>query len=273
MGNHAQSTINSASEGGRSPSSGRVRDIQPRLSGAVCGRNLLLIKRALLRIQRIVGKVVLWKAACVLFFSVGFVFAGVELDRMVLLASQRYGDAGSASVMAWRDLLTSSTGQSDAAKLKRVNDFFNRRIRFGEDRDIWGMEDYWATPLEVLGRSEGDCEDFAISKYVTLKLMGVPSEKMRLTYVKARLGGPQSSIVQAHMVLSYYPAPEDEPMVLDNLISEIRPASRRPDLTTVFGFNAEGLWVGGATPRAGASAQRLSKWQTVLRKMREEGIE
>ena len=215
----------------------------------------------------------LWKAAFFLFFGVSFVFAGVELDRMLLLASQRYGDSGAASVVAWRDLLTSSTGQNEAAKLKRVNDFFNRRIRFGEDRGIWGAEDYWATPLEMLGRSEGDCEDFAIAKYITLKLLGVPSEKMRLTYVKARLGGPQSSIVQAHMVLSYYPTPEDEPLVLDNLISDIRPASRRPDLTTVFGFNAEGLWVGGAVPRAGASAQRLSKWQSVLVRMREEGIE
>ncbi len=233
----------------------------------------VLYKRIMLKAQRIVGNVAFCKAACVLFLGVGFVFAGVDLDRMVLLASQRYGDSGAASVTAWRDLLTSSSGQNESSKLKRVNDFFNRRIRFGEDRDIWGMEDYWATPLEVLGRSEGDCEDFAISKYITLKLMGVPSEKMRLTYVKARLGGPQSNIVQAHMVLSYYPAPEDEPVILDNLISDIRPASRRPDLTTVFGFNAEGLWVGGATPRASASAQRLSKWQTVLLKMREEGIE
>ncbi|MFP5382341.1 MAG: transglutaminase, partial [Gammaproteobacteria bacterium] len=72
---------------------------------------------------------------------------------------------------------------------------------------------------------------------------------------------------------SYYPAPGDEPLILDNLISDIRPASRRPDLTTVFGFNTEGLWVGGAAPRAGASPQRLSKWQAVLLRMREEGIE
>ena len=233
----------------------------------------MLFSRIMLRIRLIVGKMALWKAAFFLLFGVSLVFAGVELDRMLLLASQRYGDSGAASVMAWRDLLTSSTGQSEAAKLKRVNDFFNRKIRFGEDRDIWGTEDYWATPLEVLGRSEGDCEDFAIAKYITLKQLGVPSEKMRLTYVKARIGGPQSSITQAHMVLSYYPAPEDEPVILDNLISDIRPASRRPDLTTVFGFNAEGLWVGGATPRAGASAQRLSKWQSVLVRMREEGIE
>ncbi len=195
------------------------------------------------------------------------------MDRMLLLASQRYGDSGAATVMAWRDLLVSSAGQPEAAKLKRVNDFFNRKIRFGDDVAIWGVSDYWATPLETMGRGEGDCEDFAISKYVTLKLLGVPSEKLRLTYVKARIGGPQSTITQAHMVLSYYPTPGEEPMVLDNLISDIRPASRRPDLTTVFGFNAEGLWVGGAVPRVSTGSQRLSKWQSVLARIREDGIE
>ena len=233
----------------------------------------MLSSRFMLRIRLVVGKVALPQAAFFLLFGMSVVFAGVELDRMQLLATQRYGEPGAASIAAWRELLTSTAGQPETAKLRRVNDFFNRRIRFGEDRDIWGTSDYWATPLETLGRAEGDCEDFAIAKYVTLKLLGIPSEKMRLTYVKARIGGPQSSITQAHMVLSYYPAPEDEPVVLDNLISDIRPASRRPDLATVFGFNAEGLWVGGAVPRAGASAQRLSKWQSVLVRMREEGIE
>ena len=199
--------------------------------------------------------------------------AGVEMDRMLLLAGQRYGSAGAASVMAWRDLLTRSSTEPDTAKLKQVNDFFNRRIQFGEDSDIWGKQDYWASPLEVLGRAQGDCEDFAIAKYVSLKLLGIPPEKLRLTYVKARIGGPQSAIVQAHMVLSYYPAPNDEPLVLDNLISDIRPASRRTDLTTIFGFNAEGLWVGGTTPRATSATQRLSKWQSVLARMREEGID
>ena len=208
-----------------------------------------------------------------LAFSVSVALAGVEMDRLLLQAGQRYGDAGTASVVAWRDLLTRAASQPDAVKLRQVNDFFNRRIRFGEDSDIWGKQDYWATPLETLGRAEGDCEDFAIAKYATLKQLGIPSEKLRLTYVKARIGGPQSSLVQAHMVLSYYPAPDDEPLVLDNLIADIRPASRRADLTTIFGFNAEGLWIGGGAPRATSASQRLSKWQSVLTRMREEGIE
>ena len=219
-----------------------------------------------------VGKLFPWGALFLLFMA-GWAGAGVDIDRLLLLVTQRYGNNGAASVIAWRDLLSRSAGQPEAVKLRLVNEFFNRKIRFDDDSKIWGVADYWATPLEVMGRGEGDCEDFAIAKYATLKLMGVPSAKMRLTYVKARIGGPQSTLVQAHMVLSYYQAPEDEPLVLDNLISDIRPASRRPDLTTVFGFNAEGLWVGGALPRVTHPSQRLSRWQSVLLKMREEGIE
>ena len=229
----------------------------------------MLMRCLMLDSRQFIKKLGFLKSIVFLAFSINLAIASVEIDRLLLLASQRYGDSGAAAVMAWRDLLTQAASQPDAAKLRRVNDFFNRRTRFGEDSDIWGKQDYWATPLEVLGRGQGDCEDFAIAKYVTLKLLGIPSEKLRLTYVKARIGGPQSAVVQAHMVLSYYPAPNDEPLVLDSLISDIRPASRRPDLTTIFGFNAEGLWVGGAT----SASRRFSKWQSVLARMREEGID
>ena len=229
----------------------------------------MLMRCLMLDSRQFIKKLGFLKSIVFLAFSINLAIASVEIDRLLLLASQRYGDSGAAAVMAWRDLLTQAASQPDAAKLRRVNDFFNRRTRFGEDSDIWGRQDYWATPLEVLGRGQGDCEDFAIAKYVTLKLLGIPSEKLRLTYVKARIGGPQSTLVQAHMVLSYYPAPNDEPLVLDSLISDIRPASRRPDLVTIFGFNAEGLWVGGAT----SASRRFSKWQSVLARMREEGID
>jgi len=229
----------------------------------------MLMRCLMLDSRQFIKKLGFLKSIVFLAFSINLAIASVEIDRLLLLASQRYGDSGAAAVMAWRDLLTQAASQPDAAKLRRVNDFFNRRTRFGEDSDIWGKQDYWATPLEVLGRGQGDCEDFAIAKYVTLKLLGIPSEKLRLTYVKARIGGPQSTLVQAHMVLSYYPAPNDEPLVLDSLISDIRPASRRPDLVTIFGFNAEGLWVGGAT----SASRRFSKWQSVLARMREEGID
>lgn len=196
-----------------------------------------------------------------------------QFDRMQSIAASRYGEAGTQAVKAWRAMLHDAAGEPETLKLKRVNDFFNRRLRFVDDIVVWGEQDYWATPLEALGRNAGDCEDFSIAKYVSLKLLGVSEERMRLVYVKASLGGQYSRLTQAHMVLGYYPAPSEEPMVLDNLISEIRPASARTDLFPVFSFNAQGLWVGGGTASSGKSTERLSRWRDVLSRMLAEGLE
>ena len=121
--------------------------------------------------------------------------------------------------------------------------------------------------LETLGKGQGDCEDFAIGKYFSLLAAGVPSVKMRLVYVRAQIG----ALIQAHMVLAYYPEPDAEPLILDNLITDIRPASRRPDLIPVFSFNAEGLWQGVAGASAGDPSARLSRWREVLTKAKAEG--
>ena len=73
----------------------------------------------------------------------------------------------------------------------------------------------------------------------------------------------------AHMVLTYYKTPTADPLVLDNLIGEIRPASQRNDLLPVYAFNAEGLYTGAK--RAG-DTKKLSRWQDLLKKMRAEGF-
>jgi predicted transglutaminase-like cysteine proteinase len=127
----------------------------------------------------------------------------------------------------------------------------------------WGVMDYWATPVEMLGSFGGDCEDYSISKYLSLKQIGIPIEKLRITYVRAlRLG-------ESHMVLAYYPTPDADPLILDNLINDIRPASQRTDLEPVYGFNDDDLWVSnGATRKGGASDVRL--WRDLLQRLAKE---
>ena len=200
------------------------------------------------------------------------VFAAPDLDRMGALAMQRYGEPASALVADWRRMLQDADAQPEQARLERVNSFFNRRIRFDDDALIWKTNDYWATPLETMGRKAGDCEDFAIAKYVSLRLLGVPADKLRLIYVRAQIGGPSSAISQAHMVVGYFPTPDAEPLVLDNLIGEIRPAARRPDLFPVFSFNDAGLWVAGAQQSSADPTARLSRWRDALQRMRTEGL-
>lgn len=199
--------------------------------------------------------------------------AAVDFARMQALLSQRFGATALGSFRDWQKLLQESADRSPPAQLRQVNDFFNRRVRFGEDQGIWGQSDYWATPMETLGRGAGDCEDFAIAKYFTLLLLSIPDEKMRLIYVQASLGGVNSSITQAHMVLAYYPTPEAEPLILDNLITEVQPASRRPDLLPVFSFNTQGLWQGATGAQGSGGPASLSRWQELLRRVRAEGFD
>ncbi len=201
------------------------------------------------------------------------VIAAPDFDKMHQLAQQRYGATGAQHVQQWRALLREAQGLAESEQIRLVNDFFNRHITFRDDTEIWGQTDYWATPLETLGRATGDCEDYTIAKYVTLKLLNLPIERMRLIYVRAQIGGPHSSTSQAHMVLGYYATPGGEPLILDNLITDIRPASRRGDLLPVFSFNSDGLWVGQASGSSANPTARLSRWRDVITRMQAEGLE
>jgi predicted transglutaminase-like cysteine proteinase len=183
-------------------------------------------------------------------------------------AAERLGPRAMAAVPALQSLLQSIAALDDDARLDAVNQFFNRRIVFRDDMAVWGQPDYWASPLELLDKGEGDCEDYAIAKYFSLVAAGLPVQKLRLVYVRAQIGGQ----AQAHMVLAYYREPMAEPLILDNLIASMRPASRRPDLTPVFSFNSEGLWQGVGSQSAGDPQARLTRWREVLAKARAEGF-
>lgn len=193
-----------------------------------------------------------------------------DAERM-LRAAQAAGPRALQSAQALQGLLQSLQGADDMARLQGVNQFFNRAVVFRDDTEVWGVVDHWASPMQMFSRGQGDCEDYAIGKYFSLLALGVPVQRLRLVYVRAQVGGPEGS-VQAHMVLAYYPSPGAEPWVLDNLLTDVRPASRRPDLSPVFSFNSEGLWQGTAGAEAGDPTQRLSRWRDVLARAREEGF-
>ncbi len=190
----------------------------------------------------------------------------------MLRAAQAHGPQAASGARALQTLLAAAVGQDDLQRLTTLNEFFNRRVVFTPDSEVWGQADYWASPLEMLGKGRGDCEDYVIGKYFSLMAAGVPTAKLRLVYVRAMIGGPGGA-VQAHMVLAYYAQAGAEPLILDNLIGEIRPASRRPDLEPVFSFNSDGLWQGVGAQSAGDPVARLSRWREVLAKARAEGFQ
>jgi len=186
-----------------------------------------------------------------------------SLDEETLSqAEKEYGPGARKRLEAWVRLINEDQSTSDLEKLEKVNSFFNQ-LQFVDDILHWKQNDYWATPIELLASGGGDCEDFSIGKYFTLKGMGVPEEKLNMTYVKAlRLN-------QAHMVITYYESPGAEPLVLDNLNKQIKPASQRKDLLPVYSFNGTNLWIAkqrGKGKMVGSS-ERLGQWKNLLERM------
>ena len=181
----------------------------------------------------------------------------------IVEVGKRYGPVVEARIRYWQRMTRSSKGETEQANLKQVNDFIND-ARFVDDKKIWKTEDYWATPLEFLIMDAGDCEDFSVAKYFTLEKMGVAMEKMRLTYVKSQ------TLNSAHMVLTYYPEPSSIPLVLDNLNPSILPATERLDLTPVYSFNGNDLWLAktrGHQEKVG-SANTLKSWSALKQRMK-----
>lgn len=177
----------------------------------------------------------------------------------------RFGPEGRARVSDWTDLLSELGSQvppEDARHLRKVNDYFNQ-VDWVWDIDHWGIEDYWATPIETLGSNGGDCEDFSIGKYFSLTSLGMDTSKLRITYVKAL------DYDLAHMVLAYYETPSSEPLILDNINKTILPASQRADLLPVYSFNGEGLWLAKSRSRTvkGDISKNLPSWGGLKNKM------
>ena len=153
-----------------------------------------------------------------------------------------YGSEATERVASWQRVLNNAKQLDEDEKLYEINRFFNE-LPFVDDSEHWRKSDYWATPVEFLASNGGDCEDFTIAKYFSLRALGVPEEKMRFMYVNAvRLG-------QAHMVLAYFPKPNAVPIVLDNINPRILPASQRRDLVPIYSFNGDGLWLAKAQGR------------------------
>ena len=204
--------------------------------------------------------VTLGALACVAQQRAELGFTTSVSPRLLDAHARRFGAPARQHIEGWRAYAAKRRGGAAAEMdlLAEVNRTLNR-VRFVDDSKHWGEADYWATPSEAIASNGADCEDFTIAKYFLLKELGVPIARLRMTYVKSL------KLNQAHMVLAYYPRPEAEPLVLDNLEDTVRPASQRADLVPVYSFNDEEVWV-EMRGRVG-SPQQLRNWRALMERL------
>lgn len=141
--------------------------------------------------------------------------------------------SGQQAMDGLKNNIQSLRGQSILQMAAGVNEIVNR-VPYVNDITLYGKTDYWATPVEFM-KNGGDCEDFAITKYVSLRALGVPEERMRIMILQDL----QKNI--PHAVLIVYT--ESGPMVLDNQIKTITHVDRITHYKPIFSINREAWWL------------------------------
>lgn len=200
----------------------------------------------------------------IIFFSSIFLIASKNFnitDSQLNSIERKYGSSAKTRVEAWDSMIESSKNESLLNKIKNVNDFFNQ-ITYKTDAAHWKQKDYWATPFEFMGTGAGDCEDYAIAKYFSLIKLGIPDDKLRITYVIYKKAN--SRFEQAHMVLTYYHKTGAEPVILDNINRRLELASKRDDLKPVYSFNASGLWQAKNKGDTRVGDNNLKSWKNLI---------
>ncbi len=169
--------------------------------------------------------------------------------------AMQYGESAKRRFLSLKKLLVEAQALPDNERLLRVNDFFNQ-IPYSSDEKVWGDHDYWATPLEMLGKGKADCEDYAIAKFFTLLEMGVPEEKLFLTYVVT------DNLTTRHMVLAYYEYEGAVPLILDNRAFTIVPESLNKDYIPLYRFNLKDFigFENGLEHKSALTTKKLHHW-------------
>ncbi len=136
-------------------------------------------------------------------------------------------------VPAWLEMIASMRGHGARDQLAVVNDFSNR-FRYVLDQDNYGRSDYWAIPREFLTLG-GDCEDFAIIKYFSLRQLGVPADSLRVVVVQ------DTNLRIPHAVLAVYTP--DDIFILDNQVREVVSHQKIAHYVPVFSLNERNWWM------------------------------
>jgi predicted transglutaminase-like cysteine proteinase len=133
----------------------------------------------------------------------------------------------------WHAFLADLGGQDRMSQLTAVNTRINAAYYVGDERN-WGVPDYWATPFEFMAR-DGDCEDYAIAKYLALKALGLDPAAMRIVIVD------DLDLGQPHAVLTVDTG--GHTLVLDNLTGQVVDAAAVRHYRAIYSINESGWWL------------------------------
>ena len=151
-----------------------------------------------------------------------------------------HGDDRACGLRDWQSFLNRLGGAEPWEQLRQVNVYLNRRP-YREDAELWRASDYWAEPEEFLARG-GDCEDYAIAKYLSLRALGFPAEDLRLSVIYDETRRINHAVLSVDL--------PGGPVVLDSVTDFVLPWSELGHYRPVYAVNEHATWVSHATDAA-----------------------
>ncbi len=124
------------------------------------------------------------------------------------LARCRANDACPAVAQKLIDLSAEGAGKSGRARVGLINRAVDLAIRPMSDEAQWGVADRWSAPFETLRSGRGDCEDYAIVKYLALLEAGLPEDDMKIVILKKAFPNEDHAVLAVHV--------DGEWLILDN---------------------------------------------------------
>jgi predicted transglutaminase-like cysteine proteinase len=157
----------------------------------------------------------------------------IEKEQAIYAACDReIRDCELPALAAWRAKIRSVKGLDTKTQLIEINRFINR-WPYRDDQANYGVADYWASPLEFLKLS-GDCEDYTIIKYVTLRTLGFSADSLRIVVVQDTLRNV------AHAVLAVYVGREI--LIMDSLFDGVLTQDRLTFYVPQYSINETTRW-------------------------------
>lgn len=133
----------------------------------------------------------------------------------------------------WRALVASLEGLDLRAKLARANDVINAHP-YTPSMANWGERNHWETPFEFL-RKNGQCQDYAIAKYMLLREAGISATALRLVILRDTRQALDHAVLVAYV--------DGQPMLLDNQINDVVPAATVHYYAPYYSISEQGWWL------------------------------
>lgn len=133
----------------------------------------------------------------------------------------------------WKAFLRSIKAKDRISQVRAVNSYMNRQ-RYLTDPRNYGVKDYWATPGQFFKRN-GDCEDYAIAKFMSLRALGFDNKDMRIVVLQdlnLRIG---HAILVVHL--------NGQALVLDNQVRSVVRAETIRHYRPIYSINERSWWL------------------------------